>query len=123
MNTRAISAQSVIFIVTIFLSTAIFVLALGGCASTASGPGPGTPDEMQMQHYEMLELAIEAKKRVEALAALALFEGDIYRWHINSLTMMVAMTELLALTDAVDKKDWAVAKKMLIELKSKYRAP
>ena len=121
MNTKAINAQSIIFIVFFFLSTAIFVLALSGCASTAPGPGPGTPDEMQMQHYEMLVSAIEAKNRVEALAALALFEGDIYRWHINSLTTMVVMTELLALTNAVDKEDWALAKKMHIDLKSKYR--
>ena len=121
MSTRIVKAQSALFIGVIFVSTALFILVLGGCASTPPGPGPGTPDEMQMQHYEMLKSAIEAKNRVEALAALALFEADIFRWHTNTLTEAVAITELLALTDAVDKEEWASANKMLIDLKSKYR--
>ncbi len=121
MSTRIVKAQSALFIGVIFVSTALFILALGGCASTPPGPGPGTPDEMQMQHYEMLKSAIEAKNRVEALAALALFEADIFRWHTNTLTEATTITELLALTDAVDKEEWASANKMLIDLKSKYR--
>ncbi len=121
MNTRTINAQSSLFVVTMFLSITIFILASGGCASNVSGPGPGTPDVMQMQHYEMLVSAIEAKTRVDALAALALFEADIFRWHTNTLTETIAITELLALTDAVDKEDWVTAKRMLLELKSKYR--
>jgi hypothetical protein len=94
---------------------------LGGCASTPPGPGPGTPDEMQLQHYEMVKSAIEAKDRINALAALALFEADIFRWNTNTLTVAVTITELLDLTDAVDKEEWASANKMLIDLKSKYR--
>jgi hypothetical protein len=121
MSTRTLITQSTLFIVVIFLSTALFILALSGCASTPSGPGPGTPDEIQLQHYEMVKSAIEAKDRINALAALALFEADIFRWHTNTLTEAVAITELLALTDAVDKEEWASANKMLIDLKSKYR--
>ena len=121
MSTRTLITQSTLFIVVIFLSTALFILAMGGCASTPSGPGPGTPDEIQLQHYEMVKSAIEAKDRINALAALALFEADIFRWHTNTLTEAVAITELLALTDAVDKEEWASANKMLIDLKSKYR--
>jgi len=121
MSTRIVKAQSALFIGVLFVSTALFILALGGCASTPPGPGPGTPDEMQLQHYEMLKSAIEAKDRINALAALALFEADIFRWHTNTLTVAVTITELLALTDTVDKEDWASANKMLIDLKSKYR--
>ena len=121
MSTRIINTQSALFIGVIFLSTALFILTLGGCASTPPGPGPGTPDEMQMQHYEMLKSAIEAKDRIDALAALALFEADIFRWHTNTMTEAVAITELLDLTDAVDKEEWASANKMLIDLKSKHR--
>jgi hypothetical protein len=121
MSTRIVNEQSALFIGVIFVSIALFLLALGGCASTPLGPGPGTPDEMQMQHYEMLKSAIEAKVRVDALAALALFEADIFRWHTNTLTELSVITELLALTDAVDKEEWASANKMLIDLKSKYR--
>ncbi|MGB5422890.1 MAG: hypothetical protein WBN03_12065 [Desulfobacterales bacterium] len=121
MGTRTVNAQSVLCIVVIFLSTVLFILALGGCASTPPGPGPGTPDEIQLQHYEMVKSAIEAKDRVNALAALALFEADIFRWHTNTLTEAVAITELLALTDAVDKEEWASANKTLTDLKAKYR--
>jgi hypothetical protein len=69
----------------------------------------------------MLKSAIEAKDRVNALAALALFEADMFRWHTNTMTEAVVITELLDLTDAVDKEEWASANKMLIDLKSKYR--
>ena len=121
MHTRTVYAQSVLFVVVIFLISALFILALGGCASPPPGPGPGTPDEIQLQHYEMVKSAIEAKDRVNALAALALFEADIFRWHTNTLTEAVAITELLALTDAVDKEEWTSASKMLTDLKEKYR--
>lgn len=121
MSTRTITAQSALLIGVIFLSTALLIVALGGCASTPPGPGPGTPDEIQLQHYEMVKSAIEAKNRINALAALALFHADIFRWHTNTLTEAVAITELLALTDAVDDEEWASANKMLINLKSKYR--
>jgi hypothetical protein len=121
MNTRTISAQSALFIVSIFLSTAIFILALGGCASTVPGPGPGTPDELQAQHFNMMVSAIESEDRVHALAALALLEADILRWRVNTLSLEVAVTELLALTEAVDNEDWATAKKRLLDIKSKYR--
>jgi hypothetical protein len=120
MSTRIVKAHSALFIGVLFVSTALFILALGGCASTPPGPGPGTPDEMQLQHYEMVKSAIEAKDRINALAALALFEADIFRWRVNTLSLEVAVTELLALTEAVDKEEWASANKMLIDLKSKY---
>ena len=121
MGTRIVNESSAPLIGVIFVSIALFILALGGCTSTPLGPGPGSPDEIQMQHYEMVKSAIEAKDRVNALAALALFEADIFRWRTNTLTLAVAINELVALTDAVDKEEWASANKMLIDLKSKYR--
>ena len=65
----------------------------------------------------MVKSAIEAKDRVNALAALALFEADIFRGHTNTLTEAVAIAELLARTDAVDKEEWASANKRLTDLK------
>ena len=121
MSTRIVKAQSALFIGVLFVSTALFILALGGCASTAPGPGPGTPDELQAQHFNMMVSAIESEDRVHALAALALLEADILRWRVNTLSLEVAVTELLALTEAVDNEDWATAKKMLLDIKSKYR--
>ncbi|MGA8279697.1 MAG: hypothetical protein WB853_02275, partial [Desulfobacterales bacterium] len=70
MNTRTVNVLSPVFIIAIFLGIALFVIALGGCASTAPVTGPGTPDETQRQHYEMLKSAIEAQSKVDALAAL-----------------------------------------------------
>ena len=93
MRKRTVNAQSLLFVVVISLSTAFFILALVGCASTPPGPSPGAPDELQLQHYEMVKSAIEAKDRINALAALALFEADIFRWHTNTLTEAVAITE------------------------------
>ena len=121
MGRRTVNVQSTLSISVILLGAVIILLALGGCASTPPGPGPGSPDEIQMQHYEMLKSAIVAKDRTNALAALALFQGDMLRWHTNILTEAAALTELLALTDAVDKGEWASANKKLMELKSKYR--
>lgn len=121
MSTKTVNAQSALFIGVIFSIAALFIMAFGGCAPTPPGPGPGTPDEIQLQHYEMIKSAIEAKDRVDALAALALFQADIMRWHTNTLTEATTITELLALTDAVDKEEWGSANKMLIDLKSKYR--
>ena len=123
MSTRTVNTKSAIFIVVIFLSTALFVLALGGCASTPPVTGPGSPDETQLQHYEMVVSAIATKSRVDALAALALLQADVYRWRRDTLTEASAMTDLSSLTHAVDREDWALANKKVLELKSKYRRP
>ena len=72
MSTRTVNARSPVFIVAIFLGIALFVIALGGCTSTGTLTGPGTPNETQLQHNEMLKSAIESQSKVDALAALAL---------------------------------------------------
>ena len=126
MSTRTVNVRWAFFIVTVFFSISLFILAMGGCASTAPGKpttGPGTPDETQIQHYEMVVSAVAARNRVEALAALALLQADVYRWHEDTLTVANAMTDLAALTDAVDKEDWAAADKWVQDLESKYRRP
>jgi hypothetical protein len=123
MNTRIADSNFINTITAIFFSTLLIVLSMGGCASTINrpAPGPSTPDQMQLQHYESLVSAIDAKNRVDALAALALFEADIFRWQEDTLTLANAITEILALTDAVDKEEWASAKQMVEDLVSKYR--
>jgi hypothetical protein len=126
MSTKTIYPRWSLFIVTAFLSALLFIIIMGGCASSTSvktTTGPGTPDETQVQHYEMVVSAIAAKNRTEALAALALLQADVFRWHEDTLTVANALTDLAALTDAVDKEDWALADKWVQELKSKYRRP
>ena len=124
MSTKTCKARQTLFVVTFFLSAGLLILASGGCASTEPGKavtGPGTPDEIQMQHYEMVVSAIAAKKRVDALAALALLQADLFRWHTNTLTFADAMVDLSALTDIVDREDWGLANQQVLELESKYR--
>ena len=124
MSTRTVKARWALFKITAFFSAALPILALGGCASTEPGkatPGPGSPDEIQMQHYEMVVSAIAAKNRVDALAALALLQADVFRWRKDMLTVTNALTDLSALADAVDREDWTLADKTVLDLKAKYR--
>jgi len=99
-------------------------LALGGCATTGPGKlptGPGSPDVVQNQHYEMLKTAIEAKAKNDALAALALLQADISRWQINWLVVASAYMDVASLTDAVNSGDWELANKKFKDLNKKYR--
>jgi len=110
----------------VFLSVALFVLALAGCTSTAPGTattGPGSPDEAQTQHYDMAMSGIVAKSKDDALPALALLQADAYRWQTNTWTLEAAMARLSAVTFAVDKGDWPLANKLMLDLKSRYGRP
>ena len=112
--------------VTGFLSAALFTLALGGCTATAPGmatTGPGSPDETQMQHYDMVVSAIGAKSKNDALAALALLQADAYRWQTNTWTLEAAMARLSAVTYAVNREDWPSANKGMQDLRSRYGRP
>jgi len=121
MSTRTVNAQSQDFIKAIFLSIALFALALGGCASTPPVTGPGTPDETQLQHYEMLKSAIEVQSKVDALAALALMQADVSRWRVHWSQIAKAMADLATLTDSVNEENWDLANKQFQDLKIYYR--
>jgi len=108
---------------TILVNTAFLFLFIGGCASPPATTGPGIPDEMQLQHYDMVKSAIEAKSRPDALAALALLQADVSRWRTNSAVIMKAFVDQAAITDAVDEEDWAMANQLFQELTSSYRNP
>lgn len=107
----------------ILLTTALLFLLSGGCASPPATTGPGTPDEIQLQHYEMVKSAIEAKSRTEALAALALLQADVSRWRTNSAAIMKAFVDQGEITDAVNKEDWDLANQLFLELTMSYRNP
>jgi len=107
----------------ILINTALFFLLIGGCASPPATTGPGTPDEMQLQHYDMVKSAIEAKSRTEALAALALLQADVSRWRTNSAVIMKAFVNQAEITDAVNKEDWDLANQLFQELTTSYRTP
>jgi len=110
-------------IMAFFLSAALFTLTLGGCATAPATTGPGTPDIIQLQHYDLVKTAIEAKSKHEALAALALLQSDVSRWRINSVVFMKAFVDLAAVTDAVDEEDWVMANKLFEDLTTVYRNP
>lgn len=129
MSTKTGRAQWTFSIVAISFSAALLVLAAGGCTSlTAPGAafgkattGPGTPDEVQLQHHGMVKTAIEAKAKNDALAALALLQADISRWRVNWAFVAMAYMDVSALTDIVNKEDWDLASKKFQELHLKYR--
>lgn len=112
----------------IYMGSAVFCmvfafLVLGGCPPPPpTGPGPGKPDEMQWQHYQMFKSAIENENKVNALVALDLYEQDISRWYADKTTEATAISELKILREAVDNEDWASAAKILSKLESKYRS-
>lgn len=105
----------------LFVVVTIFTLTLGGCVTTPATTGPGAPDEMQLEHYEMVKSAIDSKSRTEALAALALLQADVSRWRTNSLGIMKAFVDLGEITDAVNKEDWDLAYQLFNELTMSYR--
>ena len=121
MSTAIYSTQRNHYVGVVMLSMVLAFLPLGSLASGTAAPGPGTPDELQLQHYEQFLNAMDKEDRVSALAALALFEADIFRWHTNTMNQMIALTELIRLTDAVDDEEWQTAKKLVRDLKNKYR--
>lgn len=106
--------------VTIFLVGAFFSSAMGGCATTTPGTGPGTPDQKQLQDCKLLLSAIQAQSRVDALVALALLQADIARWETNTLHLAKALVDHAAVTNAVDKEDWQLTDQLIEKLKSYY---
>jgi hypothetical protein len=124
MITRTAKPLRASSMVPVFFSAALVILGVSGCATTAADKattGPGTPDATQLQHYEMLKSAIEAKSKNDALAALALLQSDVSRWQTNVLIVVNAMVDQAALTDVVAREDWASANKRFLELTAKYR--
>ncbi len=113
--------NSALYNVVLFVVVTIFTLTLGGCVTTPATTGPGAPDEMQQEHYEMVKSAIDSKSRTEALAALALLQADVSRWRTNSLDIMKAFVDLGEITDAVNKEDWDLAYQLFNELTMSYR--
>jgi hypothetical protein len=120
MITRAVEIQSPSSIVAIFIGITLFILALGGCASPTPVTGPGTPDETQLKHCKMLLSAIEAESKVDALAALDLLQADVSRGQAAYLNIVKFMADHEAVSDAVNKEDWALANKEIEELKAYY---
>ena len=123
MNTKK-NVQSVIFNMSICFIAVSGILALCSCSSTSSSKpvtGPGTPDEIQAQHYNMLKSAIEAQSKDDALVALALLQSDVSRWHTDILTVVNAMVDLAAITGAVESEDWTLVNKKFQELTVEYR--
>lgn len=123
MHSRIVNMKVSRSIMAFFLSAALFTLTLGGCAATPPTTGPGTPDEMQLQHYDMVKSAIAAESKPDALAAIALLQSDVSRWRTNSVAIMKAFLDIAAITDAVDEEDWVMANKLFKDLTTTYRTP
>ena len=123
MTRKDVRSHSSVSIVILFAVYTLFALMLEGCATAPATTGPGTPDIIQLQHYDLVKTAIEAKSKNEALAALALLKSDVSRWRINSVVIMKAFVDLSAITDAVDDEDWVKANNLFEVLTTTYRTP
>jgi hypothetical protein len=123
MSTKIVNLKSALSTMGVFLSAAVLISVLAGCASTAPTTGPGTPDAVQSQHYEMLKAAIEAKSKNDALAALALLDADVSRWQVSWTVIASTMHDQTSLTDAVNEEDWTLANERFLSLKAKYGHP
>lgn len=123
MRTQTNYPKPSIYMGSIVFCMVFALLVLGGCPPPLpTGPGPGKPDEMQWQHYQMFKSAIENENKVNALVALDLYEQDISRWYADKTTEATAISELKILREAVDKEDWDSAAKILSKLELKYRS-
>ena len=121
MSKASVSKVTDNFRLTNLLSIVFLVLLFSGCASPPATTGPGTPDVVQLQHYDMVKSAIDSKSKPDALAALALLQADVSRWRENTIVIMKAFVDLGVITDAVDKEDWVQANKLFMELTLWYR--
>lgn len=121
MTRKNVRTYSSVNIVIFFFVCTFFALILEGCATAPATTGPGTPDIIQLQHYDTVKTAIEARSKDEALAALALLQSDVSRWRTNSVVIMKAFVDLAAITDVVDEEDWVMANKLFEDLTTTYR--
>lgn len=123
MSPRSISRESAFFTLAIFLCTTFAMTTMVGCASTPPETGPGAPDAAQLQHWAMLQSAIDSKSKTDALAALKLLDADVSRWQTHWRVSASAMYDQESIKDAVNKDDWALANTRFLALKSKYGRP
>ena len=103
----------------LWLGAAVLLVGLLGCSSTPTWD-PGAPDAMTAEHFALAQKAIDAKSKHDAQAALYLLRTDVMRMRTNIADMQIALAGLYAVTNAVDKEDWAAARPALQTLRANY---
>ena len=103
----------------VLLGTVAFLAAMIGCSSIPTWE-PGAPDAMTAEHYALALSAIDAKVKPDAQAALYLLRADVTRMRTNTVDKQVALSRLYAVTNAVDKEDWAAARTSMEVLRTSY---
>ena len=93
-----------------------------GCSTTSTWD-PGAPDALTIEHYTLAQNAIDAKNLQDAQAALYLLRSDVMRMRTNAPEMQLALSRLYVVTNAVDKQDWATARKAVELLRTYYGRP
>jgi len=103
----------------VLLGTVALVAGLVGCSSTPTWE-PGAPDALTAEHYALALSAIDARVKPDAQAALYLLRADVTRMRTNAPEMQVALARLYAVTNAVDKEDWAAARTYMDMIRASY---
>lgn len=101
----------------VLFSTAIVAVGLFSCSSGLTWT-PGRPDETTVDIYKGAIVAIEAKSKLDAQAALHLLRNDVTRMGADAATIQEKLAGLDAVSDAVEREDWDGARKRLLALRS-----
>jgi len=103
-------------------SAAIVAIGFFGCTSDLTWT-PGRPDERTVDVYRAAMVAIEAKSKIDAQAALQLLRNDVTRMNADTATIQKKLAGLDAVSDAVNREDWDAARNRLLALKSSSGQP
>ena len=103
----------------LWIGAVALLVGLFGCSSTPTWE-PGAPDAMTAEHYALAQKAIDAKSLHDAQAALYLLRADVMRMRTNVVEAQIALAALYAVTNAVNKEDWAAARPALETLRVNY---
>jgi hypothetical protein len=104
----------------VWLNAAMIAVGLVGCASTSPSWNPGAPDAATVEHYTLAMKAIQAKSQNDAQAAFYLLRSDAMRMRTNIVDIQAALAILYAVSNAIDKEDWATAQNGALALNASY---
>jgi hypothetical protein len=104
----------------VWLNAAMIAVGLAGCVSTTPTWNPGAPDATTVEHYTLAMKAIEAKSQNDAQAAFYLLRSDAMRMRTNIVDLQAALAILYAVSNAIDKEDWATAQRGADALRGSY---
>jgi hypothetical protein len=104
----------------VWLNAAMIAVGLVACESTGPSWNPGAPDATTVEHYILAMKAVQAKSQYDAQAAFYLLRSDVMRMRTNIVDRQAALAILYAVSNAIDKEDWAAAQNGALALSASY---